>query len=167
MSPRTVCPPPTDKGMWRRLIARVHPDAGGSNDLFIWTRALQEHVADDAIEKPEYTPPRHTTNGDSDRVPFEIEDFENLTYRALVTARSVPEKYACLLRLLDNCDEAHHGPLVREQRRGASYRRLAAIGHTAGVGLKERSGWYRIAESIPFSDRHAGHILGKLKRRAS
>jgi hypothetical protein len=32
---------------------------------------------------------------------------------------------------------------------------------------KERSGWYRCAESIPLSDRHAGHILSKLKKQAA
>jgi hypothetical protein len=36
-----------------------------------------------------------------------------------------------------------------------------------GMSVTERSGWYRIAESIPLSDRHAGHILKRLKERAA
>jgi hypothetical protein len=32
---------------------------------------------------------------------------------------------------------------------------------------KERIGWYRVAEDIPLSDRHAGHILARLKRRTA
>jgi len=111
--------------------------------------------------------PRRTTNAEADRVPFEVvDDFAELTHRALMSARDVPERYGRLLRLLDNCEAAHHGPLVSEQQRGTSYKRLAAIGHAAGMDVKMRSAWYRIAESIPLADRHAGHILSKLKRRA-
>jgi hypothetical protein len=31
----------------------------------------------------------------------------------------------------------------------------------------ERIGWYRVAEDLPLSDRHASHILGRLKRQAA
>ena len=34
MSPRTPTLPPTDRNMWRRLVARTHPDAGGDHDPF-------------------------------------------------------------------------------------------------------------------------------------
>lgn len=170
MSPRTLTKPPDDKLMWRKLIARVHPDGGGEHELFIWANSVREHVAGDAVEEPKYPPPRRTTSAESERVPFEPEGteyFDELTYRALVAARDVPERYARLLRLLDDCHEAHHGGLVTEQRRGASYKRLAAIGHTAGFDVRERSDWYRVCESIPLSDRHAGHLLSRLKRRAA
>jgi len=110
---------------------------------------------------------QRTTNAGSDRVPFETKDFDELTRRALLAARNVLEQYAELLELLDDCNEAHHGALVREQRRGASYKRLAAIGHRAGMTKAERVRWYRIAEGIPLSDRHAGHILSKLKKVAA
>lgn len=36
-----------------------------------------------------------------------------------------------------------------------------------GMTKAERVKWYRIAESIPLSQRHAGHILGILKRQAA
>jgi hypothetical protein len=167
MSPRTQAVSPTDKGMWRRLLTRAHPDAGGDGELFVWTTALREHVAGDAI-KPEAPPrPRRTHEADTDRVPFEAGVFSDLTYCALVLARSVPEPYATLLGLLADCGESFHGPLAREQRRGASYRRLAAIGHAVGMSKAERVRFYRIAESVPPSDRHAGHILSRLDRRAA
>jgi hypothetical protein len=51
-----------------------------------------------------------------------------------------------------------------QRRRGASYKQLAAIGHAVEMTKRERVGWYRVCESIPLSDRHAGHILSKLKR---
>ncbi|MDQ4042524.1 MAG: hypothetical protein M3118_01730 [Actinomycetota bacterium] len=167
---RTPTKPPTDTSMWRKLIARAHPDTGGDHNLFIWVSELKEYVAGETAEEPQHEPPRGAPNADSDRVPFDpvgVEDFVGLTCRALLMARDVPEKYARLLRLLDDCTEALHGALVREQKRGASYKRLAAIGHRAGMDVRARSGWYRVAESIPLSDRHAGHILGSLKRRAA
>lgn len=36
---------PTDRVMWRRLLARVHPDAGGDDELFVWAKALEVVVA--------------------------------------------------------------------------------------------------------------------------
>ena len=159
----------TDRPVWRKLIARTHPEAGGEHELFIWASELKENVAGESIKNPGHVPSRRTANtGEStNRVLFEPEDFNELTYRALDTARDAPERYAELLGLLDDCEEAHHCPLTREQRRGASYKRVATIGHMAGMEVKGRSGWYRLAESIPLSDRHAGHILSKLKRRGA
>ncbi len=40
---------------------------------------------------------------------------------------------------------------------------MAAIAHRLGMSKPERIRWYRIVESVPLSDRHARHILGKLK----
>jgi hypothetical protein len=31
----------------------------------------------------------------------------------------------------------------------------------------ERLAWYRVAEDLSISDRHAGHILSKLKKQAA
>ena len=49
---------------------------------------------------------------------------------------------------------------------GASYKRLTAIGHLAGFDKTAQVRWYRIAEEIPLSDRHAAHILSRLKGAA-
>jgi hypothetical protein len=43
---------------------------------------------------------------------------------------------------------------------------LAYIGHLLGMSMNERIEWYRIAESIPLCDRHAGHIIKRLKGAA-
>src|SRR5215204_1076037 len=63
MTPRTLTPAPTDRGMWRRLLRVVHPDTYGDEDLFVWCRHLQEYVTSDHIEEsPSYVrrqPPRH------------------------------------------------------------------------------------------------------------
>ncbi len=164
---RTLTKPTTDRSMWKKLLARTHPDSGGDHELFIWTNSVREHVASETIEEPKPAA-RRTANANSDRVPFESEvGFDELTYRALRAARDMPEQYARLLKLLDDCEEAHHGALVREQHRGASYKRLAAAGHKARMTKTERVRWYRVAESIPLSDRHIGHILSKMKRQAA
>jgi hypothetical protein len=49
----------------------------------------------------------------------------------------------------------------------SSYKQLAYIGHLVGMSKTERSGWYRVAESVPLSQRHAGHILSHLQREAA
>jgi len=69
--------------------------------------------------------------------------------------------------LVGSCHPAEDGPLGDQQRRGASYKSLAAIGHRVGMTKAERIQWYRIAEAVPLSQRHAGHILSRLKRRAA
>ncbi len=164
MSPHTPTLPPTDRGMWRKLLARTHPDTGGDHDLFVWARELREIVATSVLTKT--TPPRPATD-DRPRVPFAApHDFDALEDCALRAARHNSDNvYGYLLSLLEGCYSLPH--MDFEEQRGASYRRLAAIGHTVGMSKSERCEWYRVAESIPLSDRFAGHILSKLKRGAA
>src|SRR5215204_1345975 len=165
--------------MWRRLIRLVHPDVGGDHDLFIWVRNLQEHVAGDGVEplprEARREPPRHHTTGD--RVDYtaafdRADSFDVLTRQALALAelagaRKDPSARVLLL-LVDCYDVGERGGVVyRQQHQGASYKSLAAIGHRTGMSKAERVQWYRIAEGIPLSQRHAGHILSRLKRQAA
>lgn len=39
-------PEPNDSRMWRQLLARAHPDAGGSDELFVWAQSVREHMED-------------------------------------------------------------------------------------------------------------------------
>ncbi len=107
-----------------------------------------------------------TRGTEPERIPFPLgTDFETLTRRALMLADDIAPPYNAVLRLLRDCE-----PLAgfeNKQQRGASYRQLAAIGYLAGMGKSGRVRWYRVAESVPLSDRHAGHLLGKLKRQAA
>ena len=50
---RTPTLPPDHPGMWRRLISRAHPDAGGDHELFIWTGAVRDVVC--SLERILYT----------------------------------------------------------------------------------------------------------------
>ena len=168
MSPRTPTHPPNDARMWRRLVAATHPDAGGDHDLFVWAMATREVVCggDLRAEIPRHPGPAEPT--DPERVPFDpFADFALLTDRALFMADAVAAPYGYLLRQLADCVPAYEGSLYAQQARGASYRRLAAIGHSVGMDSAERAQWYDVCRSIPLSDRHAAHILGKLKRRAA
>jgi hypothetical protein len=159
--------------MWRRLLARVHPDTGGDGDLLVWCRHLQEYIVGDAIDPPIHQRPR-TTTSDSPRVPFDAAfdragSFDDLTRQALALAENVPAIHGRLLLLLIDCYGVGEtgGVVYRQQHQGATYKQLAAIGHRAGMDKAERVRWYKLAESIPLSQRHAGHILGRLQERAA
>jgi hypothetical protein len=171
--------PPNDKGMWRRLVGRAHPDVGGDHDLFIWAVATRTHVCGGELgtEIPQREPREHpsrrreaSSSGTGERVPFdEGVDFVAGKDRALDIAEEVEEPYKSLLYLLLDCTQAGIGDdvLYRQQRQGATYKSLAAIGHKVAMTKPERVQWYRIAESVPLSQRHAGHILSKLQRAAA
>jgi hypothetical protein len=172
---RTATHPPDHRGMWRRLVGRAHPDAGRDHDLFIWAVAVRDVVYSSSLHasvspKSEVHPSRReaSTAATPDRVPFDrFADLEVLTDRAVTMAAAVAEPFGYLLRQVADCHPTDDGPLHDQQRRGTSYKSLAAIGHQVGLSKAERMQWYRIAEAIPLSQRHAGHILSRLKRRAA
>jgi hypothetical protein len=174
---RTPTLPIDDRSMWRRVIARAHPDAGGSHELFIWTVAARDTICggEPGAEIPRVDRRDHpsrwreaSTSNAGDRVPFDEDAYlEVLTDRAIAMAEAVAEPYGYLLRKVADCYPVGDGPLHGQQRRGASYKSLAAIGRQVGMSKAERVQWYRIAEAIPLSQRHAGHILSRLKGRAA
>ncbi len=170
---RTTTRPPDDPKMWRRLVARTHPDAGGDHELFIWATVTRQVVCGGELgseipRREHQDRPPGGERRDTERVPFDpFADFASLTDRALSMADAVAEPYGFLLRQVADCHPAHEGPLYDQQRRGATYKQLAAIGHQVGMNAAERAQWYDVCRSIPLSQRHAGHILGRLKRRAA
>jgi hypothetical protein len=164
--------------MWRRLLRLAHPDGAGSHDLFIWARSLYEHVTGDDIEDARTyaerrQPPRHHDSSSTagDRLDFSaahgVASFDDLTLRALDVAEAVGEPFCSLLRLLRECRQYDEIALSRQQRQGATYKTLAAIGHRVGMSKAQRVRWYRIAERVPLSQRHAGHMLSRLKKQAA
>jgi hypothetical protein len=178
VTPRTLTAAPTDRSMWRRLLRLTHPDGAGSHDLFIWARSLYEHVTGDAIEDARTRAERrqpsrhHESTSTGDRLDFSAahshaESFDDLTHRALGVAEEVGQPFRGLLLLLRDCRESEEITLSRQQRQGATYKTLAAIGHAAGMSKTERVRWYRVAERVPLSQRHAGHIMARLKSRAA
>jgi hypothetical protein len=168
----------------------------GDHDLFIWTDALCEHVAADRLEDAgvrhhhdddgrhgddgdhgrqhcHREPPPHPRTGE--RIPFETafehEGFTTLNSHAIHRAVAVDEPYARLLRHLRDCYEAgseaaEDAALYRAPRVGVTHKQLACIAHLSGMTGAERIRWYRIAESVPLSQRHAGHIIARLHAKA-
>jgi len=120
-------------------------------------------------------PPNHnrrrgaSTHDAPSRVPYppgETSDFAALTAKAVTMAEKVGGIHGFLLEMLEDCEAPPLTTGAWEQR-GASYKWLAAIGHRVGMTKAERSRWYRIAEAVPLSQRHAGHILSKLQKAAA
>jgi hypothetical protein len=165
--------------MWRRLFARVHPDAGGEHELFVWVSSLFEHVAGDAPDRVVDDRSRRERyasghGGTADRIDYTAapdrgRTFDDLTRYALTVAAEVDEPFAGVLRLLADCYGVaeYDAALYRQQHQGATYKQLAAIAYRAGMSKAQRSRWYRIAESVPLSQRHAGHILTRLQSEAT
>ena len=114
---------------------------------------------------PDSTMTQTLTNPQDDRsrVPFAPDnDFEALTNAALRVARANKHNiYGNALSLLSDCHSLPY--LSFKEQVGATYRQLAAIAHSVGMTYEQRQEWYLVAESIPLSERHAGHILSKLK----
>jgi hypothetical protein len=117
---RTPTHPPNDKGMWRRLVSRAHPDAGGDHDLFIWTVATRDAICGGELgaeiprrEHQDHPPRRReASTSDTDRIPFDqFAVFEVLTDRAVTMADAVAEPFGYLLRQVADCYPTAEGPL--------------------------------------------------------
>lgn len=163
--------PLDDRKMWRKAIAALHPDRGGDHETCVWIQAVRDVVCNSSLragsnpESANYPSRRWEASSYEEpaRVPFGPGcDFAALTGRAL---RHEAGEYSPILALLRDCWPLEL--LAYEQERGASYKRLAAIGHAWKMTKPERGRWYRIAEAIPLADRHAAHILSRSKERAA
>ena len=163
--------PLDDRRMWRKAVAALHPDRGGDHETCVWIQAVRDVVCNLNLraganpEAADYPPRRRkaSTYDEPARVPFAHGcDFAALTGRAL---RYEAGEYSPILALLRDCWPLEH--LAHEQERGASYKRLALVAHLVGMSKPERVRWYRVAEEIPLSDRHAGHLITRLKGQAA
>lgn len=168
MTPRTLAPPPTNNRMWRKTLALVHPDRGGDHEAFVWLSSLREHFE----ECPTGHPSKAARSTIAERVPYDEalgypDEFVNLTLRALSVGRHAEEPYRSVLGLLLDCPVVGHGRRAEKQCQGASYKALAKVGHLCGWSKAEGVCFYDLARSIPLSQAHVGHILGKLSREAA
>ncbi len=116
----TNAKPPRDTKMWCRLIARSRPDAGGSDELFVWCQVLQEYFTEPLHDREispcssclgrsrcrSDAPPSTQTDGgrvrrEVGRIPFSdgIVRVETFTRLALLTAEAVEDSRSrCLPR---------------------------------------------------------------------
>jgi hypothetical protein len=173
----TLAPaPPQDRRFWRLLLRRAHPDAGGSHDLFLWTQSVREYVASDASVEPppraRRQPPQHPpSSACGDRVDYspafeKYGSFIEVTQAALLLGETLQQPVSGLLALLDDCaarDVGEDDPIQhRAQHVGATYRSLASLAYKAGFTKAERVQLYRVAERVPLSQRHCGHLHKRL-----
>jgi hypothetical protein len=145
--------------MWRRLLARAHPDAGGDDELFVWAKSLEELVREGAGRPG----PRHGgTFQKALRIPFDPHtDFDRISERALQFAPRA-FGYGDVLRLMRGAKRTG----TAKDRRGATYEQLARIAYLLGIDKHERNArkmWYRIARDVMLSETHADHFIGGLK----
>jgi hypothetical protein len=117
---RTPTHPPNDKGMWRKLGARAHPDSGGSADLVVWANHVRTVVCGGELgaEIPRREHQDHpsrwreASTSDTHRMPFDqFAIFEVLTDRAVTMADAVAEPFGYLLRQVADCYPTAEGPL--------------------------------------------------------
>jgi hypothetical protein len=173
MVPRTSTRSPTDTAMWRKLLSRAHPDVGGDHEFFLWATALKEILetgssgSSPTTEPPRGEPrPRREDRGHKyvDRVYLsDYYDFQAATVEALRLAVTLPSPYSeLLLRLADiePADDADE-PGIRQETRGATFKSLAALGHRVGLDAHQRQRLYELAEQIPLSQRHVGHLFAR------
>ncbi len=162
---RTQTAPPTDKGMWRKLLLRVHPDQGGDDALFVRTNALREHiVTGDALP-----PPAGPGAAPGERIDFDPPAGGPLEHlrRILAVAKDAPQPFEGVLLLLIDCPTTEgHSRAFAMRTAGATFKQLALAAHLAGFSDEERRLWYSLAEDLSLSSRHISHLISKLKGAA-
>jgi hypothetical protein len=155
---RTSTMPPDDTNMWRKVLKRVHPDAGGDHDLFIWISSLKESVSNAQLSPPppREPPPRPPAPQTEDRDSVEVDpalSFDEITESALAVNEYPYDEVLSLLRTCAGRGRRH---------KGATYKQLAAIAHRVGMSKSQRCRWYRVAEDVQLSRKHASHIMDSL-----
>jgi hypothetical protein len=171
---RTVPTAPLDdERTWRRLLAAVHPDAGGSEELFVFLTAVKETVLSGGLREPAATPEdasrarresrRAEGGGEAPaRVPYPAYmPPEEAVGRVLRLADTLPYPLSWAVGLL----RTYTPTGSRSDRVGASYRSLAKAAHLAGCDKPGRVALYRFAEQVPFSQGMAQHIIWRLGER--
>ena len=85
-------------------------------------------------------------------------DFDRITWRAVTWARGVRAPFSGLLMMLEDAEPRG----TAAETYGPTYKQLAYIAHRVGMTKEQRIGWYRAAEELPLTARHAGHIIARL-----
>ena len=171
---KLVAPQPDDRTLWKRLLARVHPDAGGSDDLFTWATKVRESLCV-CTQEEECRPSDRSSTRETyapERIPYDsdlgyVDEHIMLTMRATSIGAREPEPFASILALLLDCPSQSHGRIALRQLKGATYKQLAYISHLSGLDNRERSIWYEICRVVPLSEQHAHHLIARLKERDS
>ena len=191
MSKITTSTSVTDSRMWRRLLARTHPDSGGDHELFVWAQSVRDTVEQgqngpivDLLAHMFRNPPsRPAPQKDSrskkkpwserrskQHIPFETElSFGELTARALKMAQEFEEPYGRIFSLLEGCGAPSPDDVpeeIEDAEIGAGYAVLADVGRALGLDGRGRVSIYNHAREIPLTQRHARYLLREVERLA-
>ena len=148
--------------MWRRLLARLRPDAGGDDELFIWAKSLEELVA--RLSKAQHDPYARLggTVKQEGRIPFDPHtDFDQISERALLFAPRA-FGYGGVLHIAGGAKRTG----TAKDHRGATYEQLARIAYRLGIDKHQRNVrkmWYRTVRDVMLSEAHAEQIIGSLE----
>jgi hypothetical protein len=116
--------PLDDPTMWRRLLGRLHLDAGGGHEEFVWAQAVREAVAKHASLPPPAPSPARAPH-DRIRYTGRFPRFTAHTEIILTFAPNTPPWAVRLLDLLADCTERG----TADERAGATLRH---VGHMLG-----------------------------------
>src|SRR4051812_13912036 len=119
--------PLDDSRMWRKLLARLHPDAGGDGELFTFGQAVRERVeGSDSSGRCDRCPASSTGSEPAsearERIDFNPptgDPFEHLRM-ILFVAKDAPEPFRRVLLLLIDCPTEDHGRSLAAQATGAT-----------------------------------------------
>jgi hypothetical protein len=175
---KTALPAPLDDPrMWRLALAELHPDRGGSHELFVWGQGVREAVENGAATSnggrcSECRGParqvRQDRPGQDDptpRVPYpQRVDHTELWLRAIRYGHELVGPVGDLLLELRDHEQATSGWQQLAEQRGATYRQLKYLAVLADIPAREV---YEIGERIPLSQAMAHHIISRLKGRAA
>lgn len=162
----TPTKPLTDPSMWRRLLARAHPDTGGSDELCVWAQALRNYVLTGKEPPRRESRSSPQTSGREERTrvayspPEGYEAFDSHTaYIEEAVAPGEPEPIARLLWMLEDCPGAGNS----QDTSGATFKQLHFIAGLAGLDDAHRRKLFAVAEEASLRSSHAGHIIKTLK----
>lgn len=134
-----------DRRMWRKLLAKVHPDAGGEHELFIWADQVREHCAESPAktQKKTYSPPR------SHNPVREFMDGLQVVYQRPFDV--LANKWMTSGNLGASTEEA-----TKPQ--------VAKIAHLCGMSDKHRYGFYGVCEEFGLTKQQASWVIEELTR---
>lgn len=173
---KTQTPAPlTDSGFWRRVLARVHPDAGGNHEEFLFLSAARERVEScrgrcDRGPGPgpecggsrSYETGADRTGADRIRFPEGRVDHVELVARARGLARGHGRVLGAVLARLAGYQQATSGRARLAEQRGATYKQVRYLAALADVAPREM---YEAAERVPMSQAMVGYLITELKER--
>jgi hypothetical protein len=168
---KTATPIPLgDRRLNRLLLARTHPDAGGSHELSLYTQALLERAegcrCPSVGSASEASSERFAREDAPARVAFDFHGDHVVLIRRAAEIGSemldsdIEDMHGGLLFALLGYQQATSKRGKLAERRGATYKQLKYV---AVLSELEPQDVYAVAERIPMSQAMAHYLISELK----